>query len=894
VSNTSSPKLSDSGNNQPPQTIYLKNYAPPDFLVDQVDLTFNLDANSTTVKSYFRVDRNPAGDPQAALRLDGHDLELLSIRMDGESLSSNRYVVDDSSLTITDTPDQFDLEIETLVNPTANTSLSGLYQSGGMLCTQCEAEGFRKITYFFDRPDVMACYRSTLIAKKTKYPVLLSNGNSIKTEDLDDGYHRAVWDDPFPKPSYLFALVAGDLAHVEDSFVTESGRTIPLRIYTEPRNVDKCDHAMDSLKSSMAWDEKVYGLEYDLDVFNIVAVEDFNMGAMENKGLNVFNAKFIVAKPETATDLDYEFIEGVVAHEYFHNWTGNRVTCRDWFQLSLKEGLTVFRDQQFSADMGSAAVRRIGSVRALRTHQFPEDAGPMAHPIRPQSYIEINNFYTATVYEKGAEVVRMIHTLLGPKEFRKGMDLYFERHDGQAVTTDDFVSAMEDASGADLSNFRIWYEQAGTPELAVSDSFDASTGIYTLNVAQSCPNTPGQTDKKPFHIPLAIGLMDPDSGVDMPVSLDGESGEGTTTRILDVKKSNQSFRFSGLSNAPIPSLLRGFSAPVKLVIDRDDQTLAFGLANDSDPFNRWEAGQAYASRVILRVVADLSAGREPKLDQPFIEALGSVLTRADLDPALIAEILTVPSEAVLGEQMTEIDVQGVHDARHLVRQWIARGLEDELVASYDDITGEALTKIDGPAMAQRHLRNTCLEYLVEIGKQTHINRAFEQFEHGGNMTNVISALKALSNFNCEERQKALAAFEATWSNDPLVLDKWFSIQATSRLAETPERVIALMNHSGFDIKNPNRVRALLGAFFMMNLAHFHASDGAGYAFFSRQVLALDALNPQVAARMMGAIIRWRRYDSHRQTLMKAEIEKIIDTESISRDVYELAAKSLDE
>ncbi|HIF09670.1 MAG TPA: aminopeptidase N, partial [Sneathiellales bacterium] len=600
----------------------------------------------------------------AALRLDGHGLELLSIRMDGKGLSSNRYVVDETSLTIAETPDQFDLEIKTLVDPTANTSLSGLYKSGGMLCTQCEAEGFRKITYFFDRPDVMACYRSTLIAKKTKYPVLLSNGNPIETEDLDDGYHRAVWDDPFPKPSYLFALVAGDLAHVEDSFVTESGRTIPLRIYTEPRNVDKCDHAMDSLKSSMAWDEKVYGLEYDLDVFNIVAVEDFNMGAMENKGLNVFNAKFIVAKPETATDLDYEFIEGVVAHEYFHNWTGNRVTCRDWFQLSLKEGLTVFRDQQFSADMGSAAVRRIGSVRALRTHQFPEDAGPMAHPIRPQSYIEINNFYTATVYEKGAEVVRMIHTLLGPKEFHKGMDLYFERHDGQAVTTDDFVSAMEDASGADLSNFRIWYEQAGTPELAVSDCFDASTGIYTLNVAQSCPNTPGQIDKKPFHIHLTIGLMDPDSGVDMPVSLDGEAGEGATTRILDVKKSNQSFRFSGLSNAPIPSLLRGFSAPVKLVIDRDDQTLAFGLANDSDPFNRWEAGQSYASRVILRVVADLSAGREPKLDQPFTEALGSVLTRADLDPALIAEILTVPSEAVLGEQMTEIDVQGVHDARH--------------------------------------------------------------------------------------------------------------------------------------------------------------------------------------------------------------------------------------
>jgi aminopeptidase N len=875
-----------------PQTIHLKDYAASDFLIDSVDLTFDLDPARTGVTSRLKMRRNPDGKSGAALRLDGHDMELLKVTLNGEILGANRYLVDDTSLTLPEVPDAFDLEIETRIDPSANTSLSGLYKSGAMLCTQCEAEGFRKITYFLDRPDVMATYRTTLVADKTQYPILLSNGNPADTEDLGDGRHRAVWDDPFPKPAYLFALVAGDLAHLEDSFVTQSKRTIPLRIYTEPRNVDKCDHAMDSLKRSMAWDEQVYGLEYDLDVFNIVAVEDFNMGAMENKGLNVFNSKYIAARPDTATDMDYEFIESVVAHEYFHNWTGNRVTCRDWFQLSLKEGLTVFRDQQFSADMGSAAVRRISSVRALRARQFPEDAGPMAHPIRPQSYIEINNFYTATVYEKGAEVVRMIHTLLGPQNFRKGMDLYFERHDGEAVTTDDFVAAMEGASGVDLADFRTWYQQAGTPELAISDSFDAATGTYTLDVAQSCPATPGQDHKDPFHIPLAIGLLDPQTGGELPVQPVGEERARDTTRVLDMRQQRQTFKFAGLSTQPVPSLLRGFSAPVNLNLEQDDGTLAFALAHDSDPFNRWEAGQKYATRVILKGVAELAAGRTPQPDQAFIDALGAVMTNPDLDQALTAEILTVPGEAYLGEQMDVIDVQGIHDARRGVRGWIAAGLESQLVAAYEDNTDTGPFQADGTAIARRRLRNTCLGLLMETGAQSHVDRAHAQFKAGANMTDVSAALQSLAATDCPERQIALKAFEIEWRDEPLVMDKWFAIQATSPLAGTLNHVVELMDHDCFDLKNPNRVRSLLGAFFMMNPAQFHAADGSGYRFFGRQLLALDQFNPQVAARMMSEIIRWRRFDPDRRAMMKTEIEMIAGTEGLSRDVYELASKSL--
>ena len=879
-----------------PKTIYLKDYAPPDFLIDGIDLEFDLADAATRVRSTLSVRRNPDGKTQAPLRLDGQEIELLSVVLAGETLGANRYTVDDEGLTLGDTPDAFELIIETRVDPSANTSLSGLYKSGAMLCTQCEAEGFRKITYFLDRPDVMSRFRTTLVADKDRFPVLLSNGNPVTEEDLSDGRHRAVWDDPFPKPAYLFALVAGELARIDDSFTTRSGRTVPLAIYTEPRNADKCGHAMDSLKRSMKWDEEVYGLEYDLEVFNIVAVENFNMGAMENKGLNIFNAKYIAAKPETATDLDYEFIEGVVAHEYFHNWTGNRVTCRDWFQLSLKEGLTVFRDQQFSADMGSAAVRRIAAVRGLRGHQFPEDAGPMAHPVRPQSYMGINNFYTATVYEKGAEVVRMIHTLVGAEDFRRGMDLYFERHDGRAVTTDDFVAAMEDASGVDLCDFRVWYEQAGTPAVGASGRFDPASGTYTLDVTQSCPETPGQKNKKPFHIPLAVGLLDPASGDDLPLFLAGQDRSetyGKTTCVLDVRKERQSFIFERLSVAPVLSLLRGFSAPVKLNAEPDDETLSFALAHDSDPFNRWEAGQKYATRVILERVDALAAERTPEPDHAFINALGAVLVDPRLDKRLAAEILTLPGEAVLGEGMQEIDVTGIHDARQHARRSIAAQLENQLIDAYDGNENQGPYRADGAGIARRRLRNTCLGYLVETNSQKHIDRCVHQFRNSNNMTDAMAALQALANTDCPEREIVLMEFEDAWRHEPLVMDKWFSVQATSHLPGTLGHVRDLMEHAAFDIKNPNRVRAVLGGFCLGNQTGFHASDGSGYQFFGDQVLALDPINPQVAARLMGEIIRWRRYDGGRKELMKAQLERIVGTDGLSRDVYELAAKSLE-
>ena len=572
------------------------------------------------------------------------------------------------------------------------------------------------------------------------------------------------------------------------------------------------------------------------------------------------------------------------------------MTCRDWFQLSLKEGLTVFRDQQFSADTGSAAVRRIAAVRGLRGHQFPEDAGPMAHPVRPQSYMEINNFYTATVYEKGAEVVRMIHTLLGPENFRKGMDLYFERHDGQAVTTDDFVAAMEDASDIDLTDFRIWYEQAGTPVLSVSDSFDEASGSYQLNVTQSCPATPGQPDKEPFHIPLALGLLDPHTGQDLPLQLKGEeppTSGAATTRVLDLREETQTFRFENLSDAPIPSLLRGFSAPVKLEQDISDENLVFVLAHDSDPFNRWDAGQKYATRVILRGVDDLAAGRAPEPDSAFVNALGTVLSDSDKDPQLAAEILTLPGEAVLGEQMEVIDVFGIHKARRLVRQWIASDLEAQLVATYNKFVVTGPYRPDGPSIAHRRLRNTCLGYLMELDAQEHIDRCVEQFRSGTNMTDTMAALQTLANSDCPERLQVLEEFETKWIDEPLVMDKWFSVQATSRLPRTLDRVKELMAHRGFDIKNPNRVRAVLGGFFFGNPTGFHAPDGAGYQFFGDQILSLDPINPQVAARMMGEIIRWRRYGETHQVLMKKQLERIAGANSLSRDVFELATKSLE-
>ncbi|HRE55761.1 MAG TPA: aminopeptidase N, partial [Candidatus Competibacter sp.] len=699
---------------QTPKTTYLRDYTPPAYRIATVDLRFELEEDGATVHARLRIvraDATPAGTP---LVLDGQQLELLSLALDGVSLPVDRYRVDADRLTLLDPPEAFDLAAITRIRPRDNAALEGLYQSSGNFCTQCEAEGFRKITYFLDRPDVMAVFTTTLVADRVRYPVLLSNGNRTGGGDLDGGRHWATWHDPFPKPCYLFALVAGQLDVVEDRFITRSGREVDLRIYVEPRNLDQCQHAMESLKQAMAWDEQRFGLEYDLDLYQIVAVGDFNMGAMENKGLNIFNTKYVLAKPETATDADYQGILGVIGHEYFHNWTGNRVTCRDWFQLSLKEGLTVFRDQEFSADLGSRGVERIEDVRILRGSQFPQDAGPMAHPIRPESYIEINNFYTVTVYNKGAEVVRMIQTLLGREGFRRGMGLYFQRHDGQAVTCDDFVAAMADANGADLTQFKRWYHQAGTPELTVSDAYDPVSRRYTLTVRQYCPPTPGQPDKEPFHIPLALGLLDAE-GRDLPLRLEGEAAPGATQRVLELREPEQLFHFIDVPARPVPSLLRGFSAPVKLISEESEADLRFRLAHDRDDFNRWDAGHTLALRTILGLVEDRRLNREPRLPESFSAAFERAL-QSDVDPALLAQVLSLPSESYLAEHMAVVDVDGIHAAHTLVRRTLAHRLRSRFLQRYEALRDRTSGgyRNDAAAMSARALKNVCLDYLMRL------------------------------------------------------------------------------------------------------------------------------------------------------------------------------------
>ncbi len=873
-----------------PKTIRLDEYRVPEFLIDTVDLTFDLFEDGATVTSKLAIRRNPQSDGDGApLVLDGQHLELVSATLNGEELGGNRYTVDADSLTLPDVPDAFTLDIVTRIEPHKNTALEGLYTSGGNFCTQCEAEGFRRITYFPDRPDVMARYTTTVIADRAKCPVLLSNGNLAESGDAGDGRHWAKWDDPWPKPSYLFALVAGDLVPYRDSFTTRSGREVPLEIYVREGDVDKCEHAMRSLKNSMAWDEEVYGLEYDLERFMIVAVSDFNMGAMENKGLNVFNSKYVLASAETATDSDYDNIEGIIGHEYFHNWTGNRVTCRDWFQLSLKEGLTVFRDQEFSADMGSAAVKRIHDVRRLRATQFPEDAGPTAHPVRPESYIEINNFYTPTVYVKGAEVVRMIHTLIGAEAFRAGTDLYFERHDGQAVTIEDFVAAMEDASGTDLARFRQWYAQAGTPEITVDDTYDPEDGSYTLTVKQRTPPTPGQDHKGPLTIPLAVGLLDR-SGGDMAPTLDGNSAEGTT--VLTVTEAEQSFRFEGVPSAPVPSLLRGFSAPVKLTAQPRDRLL-FLFANDSDPFARWEAGQQLASQLLLDLVAVHQRGETLALDADFVDAFARTLEDDSLDRAFVAEALTLPGEAYLADQMATVDVDAIHAARTFARREIAARLGDRLRATYSASSDDGPYQLNPTAAGRRSLKNLCLAYLGSRPDDSEaVALAGVQFREADNMTDVQAALSVLRDIDAPAREEAIAAFYEKWRHDPLVIDTWFSLQALSSLPGTLDAVTGLTKHADFDWHNPNRARSLIAAFATGNQYRFHAADGGGYDLLADSVQTVETLNPQLAARLLVPLGRWRRQDTDRQAKMKAALERILAIEGLSPDVYEIASKSL--
>ena len=880
---------------QTPRAVHLKDYRPPEYLIDTVDLFFELDEEATRIVSTLRVRRNPEAPGQGGeLELSGEQLALESLKLNGQPLPAARYRLSSETLTVLSVPDRpFDLEIVTRVNPKANTALEGLYLSNGMFCTQCEAQGFRKITYFPDRPDVMAVYTTTLVADQARFPVLLSNGNPIAQGQLKQGRHWVKWQDPFKKPSYLFALVAGQLACLEEHYQTASGREVALRIFAEPHDLDKCGHAMRSLKNAMRWDEEQYGREYDLDLYMIVAVNHFNMGAMENKGLNIFNTKYVLARPDTATDFDYEHIEGVIGHEYFHNWTGNRITCRDWFQLSLKEGLTVFRDQEFSASRTSRPVKRIDSVNMLRTRQFAEDSGPLAHPVRPESYIEINNFYTMTVYEKGAEVVRMLHTLLGAEGFRRGTDLYFQRHDGQAVTCDDFVKCMEDANGVDLAQFRRWYGQAGTPELHLHAAYDAASGSLDLTVRQNCPPTPGQPVKLPFHVPLAIGLLGPD-GSELPLRLEGEDQpHPVSTRILHVKTQEQRYRFVGLSDRPVVSALRGFSAPVKLHMERSYQELAFLFANDPDFFNRWDAGQELATRALLKLTPGLAAGEPSRPMEPLLLDAFRALVRGEWpDLSYLALLLSLPSEEYVGAAMKIIDPDAVHAARQWVKRELALALEADFQCLYQKYQEDRHDRFDAETVGRRRLKNTCLAYLCELDTEAAHRLSVGQFRESHTMTDRIAALSAIVNSHNPEKGECLEDFCRRWRDEPLVIGKWFTLQATCYLPGTLGRVRELLAHPAFDLKMPNHVRSLIGAFAQSNPVNFHARDGAGYAFLADHVIELNAVNPQIAARLLTALTPWRRYDDERQRLMCLQLQRVAGTENISKDVYEVAMKSL--
>ncbi len=885
--------MTEEGHKRSHVTTSLKEYRPPDFHIETVNLQIELDEKRTRVTSLLTVLCNRDNcEGLYPFVLNGKDLKLLSIKLDGELLDASHYKLDAETLTITSAPDRFVLEIETEINPRDNTELSGLYMSGSGFVTQCEAEGFRKITYYPDRPDVLARFMTTIVGDKQKYPFMLSNGNQLGIVDLGGNRHKATWHDPYPKPAYLFALVAGDFALVEDHFRTLSGRDVTLRIYVQHHNKDKCGHAMESLKQAMRWDEEAYGREYDLDLFMIVATDDFNMGAMENKGLNVFNSKYVLAKPETATDGDYQGIQGVVGHEYFHNWSGDRVTCRDWFQLSLKEGFTVFRDQHFMEDMTSRGVKRISDVNILRTHQFREDAGPMAHPVRPETYVEINNFYTLTIYNKGAEVIRMLRTILGPAGFRKGTDLYFSRHDGQAVTTDDFVTAMEDATGADLSQFKLWYSQAGTPELAITRLYDPKARTYTLIFRQTCPSTPDQKEKKPMHIPVAIGLLGRD-GKDLDICLaSGKQGIRKAGTInLEIKKPEETFVFQDIPDEPVPSILRGFSAPVKVKIDLTDEERLILMSHDSDEFNRWDAGQQFAAKLLLDLVRDFQQGKLLALDNLFIDAFRAILESNMQDKAFQAFTLVLPAEAYLADFMPEIDPLAIHEAKKFVQQTLAVVLKGPLLATYQANRDDGPYRVDQVAIGKRSLKNTCLAYLSELEDRDVRDLCKDQFRNGTNMTDVISALANLANSECEEREEALAAFHDKWKDDPLVMDKWLAIQATSRLPNTLDTVKKLMTHPVFSIKNPNKVRSLIGAF-ASNSVRFHEPDGVGYEFLADKVLAVDALNPQIAARLVSSFTMWKRYEVGRRGLMRAQLERILKAPKLSKDVHEIVSKSL--
>lgn len=870
---------------QQPQVNYLKDYTVPPYLVDRVDLKFDIEDAQTRVHSRMVVKRNDKSAAASALWLDG-SARLLSLTLDGERLDASAYQLAADGVLIPAVPDSFILEVETELEPATNTSLMGLYASKGNLFTQCEPEGFRKITFYMDRPDVMAKFTTTIVADKQKFPVLLSNGNKVGEGVLDKKRHWVKWVDPYRKPSYLFALVAGKLVAARDKFITQRGRAVALEIWTEPADQDKVAFAMGAVKRAMKWDEQRFGLEYDLDIYMIVAVSDFNMGAMENKGLNIFNTSAVLARKDTRTDAEFQRVEAIIAHEYFHNWTGNRVTCRDWFQLSLKEGLTVFRDQEFSSDLGSRAVKRIDDVKSLRALQFPEDAGPTAHPIRPDSYIEMNNFYTMTVYEKGAEVVRMYHTLLGESGFRKGMDLYFKRHDGQAVSCDDFRAAMADANAVDLDQFALWYSQAGTPLLQVSSHYDAAARRYELTVAQSCRAITGQPAPQPLHIPLALGLVGSD-GKDLPLQLEGEEHAQPGTRVLDIKQASQTFVFVDVPEEPVPSLLRGFSAPVRLEYDWRDEQLAFLMANDSDSFCRWEAGQTLAERLFRQLIEAAAQGRVLSLPDTFVTAFRAVLKDPVADPAFKAMMLGLPSEAEMLEMVEQANPAVIHQVRDFVLNQLAEALRGEWHEAYHlNQTREYKPEDAG----RRDLKNRALQMLTRLSVAWPAEAARKQALEADNMSDQMGAMLALRDHDGEERDECYTDFAARWQHDALVMDKFFMLVASSQLEGTLDHVKAAMEHPAFTLKNPNKARALIGSF-GNNMVHFHAADGSGYRFLADQVLALDAINPQVASRIVRAFNRWKKLEPGRQALMKAELERLLAA-PLSNDVYEIVYKNL--
>ena len=864
-----------------PRAIYLADYQAPEFRITSVHLGFALDPEATRVTAKLEIERLSGNGP---LTLMGENQTLLGVALNGRALCAGDYLLDDKSLTIANPPAKLTLEVSSQINPAANTALEGLFLSNGMFCTQCEPEGFRRITFFLDRPDNLSVFTVRIEADKEQYPVLLSNGNRIGKGDLPDGRHFAIWHDPFPKPSYLFALVAGDLGSIHDGFTTISGRRIALDIYVEHGNEPRARYAMDALKRSMAWDERAYGREYDLDIFMIVAVSAFNMGAMENKGLNIFNDKVLLATPETATDDDYARIESVVAHEYFHNWTGNRITCRDWFQLSLKEGLTVFRDQNFSGDERSHGVQRIQDVRALRARQFVEDAGPLAHPVQPQSYIEINNFYTATIYEKGAQVIGMLKTLVGDEGYRKATDLYFARHDGQAATVEDWVKCFEDANGRDFSQFRLWYAQAGTPVIEARGAYDAKAKTYTLELSQGLAATPGQPEKKPMHIPVRMGLVG-QTGAALPLTLEGENHAGPTTRVLELTETFHRFTFVGVTEEPLLSLGRDFSAPAifRTPLSRHDRATLMG--KDSDAFNRWEAGQTLAAEIMLEVAARGDASTD------YITAIGDVLARAGDDPAFAAQMLMPPTESELAAKKTPVDPVAINTARLALVRAIALAHRERLARLYEQMRDAGDFSPDAKSAGQRALRNACLRYLTAADDEAAAGLADAHYRTASNMTDMIAGLAALTRMESPLRDVAFTHFHDRFRRDPLVLDKWMGLQAGSPLPDTVNAVRALMKHPAFDIKNPNRVRALVGAF-SANHLRFHASDGSGYRLVGEVIRTLDGMNPQVAARMAGAFESWRRYDLARQQMMRAELAAIRDLAGISPNLFEVAGKMI--